>query len=299
MPDRAVGRDRDAVAQANDVALAGALRAVDAADDAHVVAVRDEVLVQVVDVGVDAARHRVDVRRDEADLHSCAPAAGRFVQASRTRPTTGVSEIAAGSVTRHLAAHFVAHGQRVLAHLAAERGELRLPLVCRAFPGRRARHDGRAQIVGGGALEGRERLTDVLGAMRVAGADRGNASVRDELPAPFGPAHAGGGRVERLDRVGMEDRVRLVKQAPDRSAAGAQRVGHERVGDDRDAALFVDPRHGRPERAPRPDALVDEQRDNVAAARSDLFTDDRPGGSCRAPPPSRAPHEPRRCARGR
>ena len=55
--------------EADDVALAGALRAVRAADDAHVVAALDEAVVEVADVLVDAARQGVDVGRDEADLH--------------------------------------------------------------------------------------------------------------------------------------------------------------------------------------------------------------------------------------
>jgi hypothetical protein len=46
-PDRAVGRHAEAVAEPDDVALALSLRAVGAADDPHVVAASDQVLVQV------------------------------------------------------------------------------------------------------------------------------------------------------------------------------------------------------------------------------------------------------------
>ena len=60
---------QEAEAQADDVALVVTLGAVDAADDAHVVAARDEVLVQELDVRVDSAGERIDVRRDETDLH--------------------------------------------------------------------------------------------------------------------------------------------------------------------------------------------------------------------------------------
>ena len=67
--DRPVRGHAPAVAEADDVALARALRTVGAADDADVVAALDEVLVEVADVRVDAARHREDVRRHEADLH--------------------------------------------------------------------------------------------------------------------------------------------------------------------------------------------------------------------------------------
>ena len=57
----------------------------------------------------------------------------------------------------------------------------------------------------------------------------------------------------------MEHRVGIVHERPDGAAADAQRVGHERVRDDREAALLVDARDRRTERSPRPDALAHEQ----------------------------------------
>jgi hypothetical protein len=49
--------------------LGGPLDAVAARDDPDVVPAQPQVLVQVPNVLVHAARQRVDVRRDEADLH--------------------------------------------------------------------------------------------------------------------------------------------------------------------------------------------------------------------------------------
>ena len=67
--DRAVGRHREADADAQDVALRRALGAVAGGDDPDVVAALAQVLVEEPDVLGDAARLRVDVRADEADLH--------------------------------------------------------------------------------------------------------------------------------------------------------------------------------------------------------------------------------------
>ena len=68
-PDRAIGRHAEADPDAQDVALGGPLRAVAGGDDPDVVAAQPQVLVEIADVLRDAARFRVDVRADEADLH--------------------------------------------------------------------------------------------------------------------------------------------------------------------------------------------------------------------------------------
>jgi len=68
-PHRPVGGHAEAPSEADDVSLAGPLEAVRAADDAHVVTALDEPFVEVSDVLVDTAGQRVDVGRDEADLH--------------------------------------------------------------------------------------------------------------------------------------------------------------------------------------------------------------------------------------
>jgi len=67
--DGAVGRHAEADADPQDVALGGALRAVARRDDPDVVAARPQVGVQELDMLRHAARFRVDVRTDQADLH--------------------------------------------------------------------------------------------------------------------------------------------------------------------------------------------------------------------------------------
>ena len=68
-PDRAVDRQREALADPDDVPLRRPLEAVRRRDDPDVVAAQAKVLVQVPDVLGHAAWQRIDVRRDEADLH--------------------------------------------------------------------------------------------------------------------------------------------------------------------------------------------------------------------------------------
>jgi len=67
--DGAVGRHAEADADPQDIALGGALWAVARRDDPDVVAARSQVGVQELDMLCHAARFRVDVRTDQADLH--------------------------------------------------------------------------------------------------------------------------------------------------------------------------------------------------------------------------------------
>jgi hypothetical protein len=67
--DGPVGRHREALPEADDVAFGRALQAVRAGDDPHVVAAQPQVRVQVAHVLRHAAWQRIDVWRDEADLH--------------------------------------------------------------------------------------------------------------------------------------------------------------------------------------------------------------------------------------
>ena len=85
-PDRPVGRHREPLAEADDVALGGPLEAVGRGEDADGVAAQAEVLVQVVDVLGHAAGERVDVRRDEPDLHRPAPSPGSNTGGRRVLP---------------------------------------------------------------------------------------------------------------------------------------------------------------------------------------------------------------------
>ena len=123
-PDRAVDRHAEADADADDVALRRALRAVAGGDDPHVVAAQAEVLVEEPDVLGDAARLRVDVRADEADLHrrSAAPRV-RFV-AGRPGAAAGVAVVAARAVAADPAGDLVARVAAALAQLVAERADL-------------------------------------------------------------------------------------------------------------------------------------------------------------------------------
>ena len=80
-------------------------------------------------------------------------------------------------------------------------------------------------------------------------------------------------RVERLD--GVRPVARLVGEQPAQDEAlGAQRVGHERVGRDRDAALVVDRGDRRAQRPERLDRLLDPEREQVPAEGRDLLADD-------------------------
>ena len=83
-------------------------------------------------------------------------------------------------------------------------------------------------------------VPNVLGSVRVAAGRPRQAHLRHESGRPAAPAHAGRGRVEGLDAVRVESGSGSSRSAPDRAAAGAQRVWHEWVGDDRQAALLVD-----------------------------------------------------------
>jgi hypothetical protein len=87
-PDRAVDRQREALADADHVALGRALEAVRRRQDPDVVAAQPEVLVEVADVLGHTARQRVDVRRDEPDLHRPAPSTAAC-SAARTSSRRG------------------------------------------------------------------------------------------------------------------------------------------------------------------------------------------------------------------
>ncbi len=90
--DGAVDRQREALADPDDVALGRPLEAVAARQDPDVVAAQPEVLVQVPDVLGHAAGQRVDVGRDEPDLHdrrssrACCAAHSSSNRGGRWRP---------------------------------------------------------------------------------------------------------------------------------------------------------------------------------------------------------------------
>jgi hypothetical protein len=82
--DGCVDRHREPHAQADDVALGGALGAVAGGQDPDVVAAQPQVLVEELHVLRDPARGRVDVRADETDLHRRS-SAGSYL-GGRARP---------------------------------------------------------------------------------------------------------------------------------------------------------------------------------------------------------------------
>ena len=194
--DRAVRGHAPAVAEADDVALAGALRAVRAADDAHVVAALDEVLVEVADVGVDAARQREDVGRHEPDLHASAPrarpAAARSKRTGRARPP-GYPRSRPVPSRRTMPRTSSRTARGVLALLPAEHVELLLPGVGAALPGRVAGGHGRAQV-GRRAARGRgsRPLPTLVGAW---------ASEPATAAMPSSSASAGARRLQRIRAV--------------------------------------------------------------------------------------------------
>src|SRR5918996_1215477 len=81
-------------------------------------------------------------------------------------------------------------------------------------------------------------------------------------------------RIERLERVGADARIAVGDQATEDPALGAERVGHERMGGDRDPSLLVDLGDRRPKAAKGPNALREEQAEEMAAKRRDLLADD-------------------------
>ena len=76
---------------------------------------------------------------------------------------------------------------------------------------------------------------------------------------------------------GRHGRVVAGQQAPEHGALGAHRERHERVGGDRDPTLVVDRLDGPAERLERGDGSLEEQGEQVAAARADLLAHHDPG----------------------
>ncbi len=134
--------------------------------------------------------------------------------------------------------------------------------------------DRHSEILGGPASERRPAGSDRGCLVRVAVADRGQAVLGGEADNPGVPRPAERRRVEGLDRVRPDPRVRVVEQSTEDPALGAERIRDKRVGGDRQATQLVDLGDRGAERAERPDPLLDEQRQEVAAEGRHLFADD-------------------------
>ena len=207
---RAVGRHAEAVAEADDVALALLLRPVDAADDAHVVAARDEPVVEVAHMGVDAARQWVNVGRDQADLH---------------RPPHRVTQIAPRAGSQEAMASRVTHRARILLLLGSEYRQLVAPRMRRSLPAglRRSRSPAagrRPSVRQMWSVPGRRRRRDGHRWRQRAVTPSSSTKSGTRLR----PGHARRRRIEHLDRIGVID------VDPPRPA-GALSIGRWRTAD--------------------------------------------------------------------
>ena len=253
VPTDALMGTREPDAQADDVALGRALRAVAGGDDPDVVAAQPEVLVQEPDVLGDAAVLGVDVRADEADLHR-RPRRPGLVARRAGQPAAGIAVVAAGAVATDAAAR-PRRGRR----------RPRLRSCCPNTPSWPAVPWNDAAVVVVPVSMARRRSAAVRPSkavqplpiapegVGVAVAHRGQAVSIGEAHDPIVPRSAERGRVERLERVGSDRRVRIVEQPAQHPALGAQRVRDERMGRDGQAAGIVDVEDRRPQRAVGPD----------------------------------------------
>ena len=210
--------------------------------DPHVVAVQPEVLVEVADVLVDPAGHRVDVRRDEPDLHrrtlvrrgfgSRSAAVERARRGSRGRdrcrpggPDRGPRRGRRGRTS--------GAGGRTSRPGCPWRGS------CRGVGGPRL--DRRAQVVRVAARERGPAGADRLGGVGVAVADRGQP-VLDGEPDARGACH-GRPSVVGLNVSSASGWKRGSDSASSRRSTkpwAHSGIRDERVGRDRQPALVVD-----------------------------------------------------------
>ncbi len=289
--DRAVGRDGHAHPDADDVALRAALGPVAAADDADVVAAQAQVLVQIPDVLGDATWKRVDVGRDQADLHRVAspravrpgrspgldqltlPGGVRRLVSRRTAMAAGKAQIASRGVAPDAPAQLGPGVAAVLPELSPKGRDHRAVAVERAVVPALLRLDRPAHIGSRASRKARPALADLIGCVRVAVADdrqvvRGRKALDALVPRP---AQRRG--VEGLDGVRVDSLVPIRQQLAEQPALRAEWVWHERVRGDREPALLVHGRDRPAQRAQGRDALLQEQGQQVTAAGRDLLAD--------------------------
>jgi hypothetical protein len=196
------------------------------------------------------------------------------VEPGRTLSTAGVAVVAAGPIAADPSADLVAQVAAALAQLAPERGDLPCGRVKRPVVVGQPVFDGVAQ---GRSVVARERgpaTPDRRELVRVAVPDAGEAMLVGEPDDAPVPRLAEAGRVERLQRIGVGGGIRVVEQPAEHPALCAQRIGHERMGRDRQAAGLMDGQDGRPERPVRSDGPLEVQGEQVAAERGHLLADD-------------------------
>ena len=282
-PDRAVDRHREAHADPDDVALGRPLEAVAGGDDPDVVAAQAEVLVEVADVLGDAARQRVDVRADEADLHRRpAPAPVRRARAPRRSAAAGTGRPGSrgrapcrragpGPPTSSRASRpYLRSCRPNVAEL--RRGPVERAVVMR--PCARGSPRRRSSAVRPGNVV--QPVPIASSGVGVAVADLGEAVLVGEADDAAVPRPAERRRVERLDRVGA-DRADRGRRGAGAGPSPGRTAGTGRAGGPGS--------RGRPARgssaivvAQRAVAAgsrsLDEQREQVAAERRDLLADD-------------------------
>ena len=201
---------------------------------------------------------------------------------------------------RTLAADDGAGVARVLAELPAERRELAGRAVERAVVVGRARRD-RGPQVGRGAA----------GERRPAGPDRGRLRGRRCCRRSGRPCSAANRTTRpchgRPSIVGLNASIASGRTRGSSSARRRRRTqpwAHSGYGTSGWAGIARPPcswisRDRRAEAPQRPDALLEEQREQVAAEGRDLLADDRPRPGGRGPAPSSGRRPRRRSARGR
>jgi hypothetical protein len=137
-----------------------------------------------------------------------------------------------------------------------------------------ARLDRAPQVRRRPTREGRPGRPDLVEPVGVAVAESGQAMTigeGDDAAVPRSPERR---RVEGLQAIRPEPFVGLIEQAPEHETLGAQRVRHERMGWNGEAALLVDRGDRRAERPERPDRTLQKQAEQVTAERRDLLPDD-------------------------
>ncbi len=190
-------------------------------------AAQPEVLVEVADVLGHAARQRVDVRRDEPDLHRPALAVG-VLEARRPEVAARVAVVPAGPVAAQPAADLGPRVPATLAQLAPEGPELprravEAPVVARGCaPGWRPAAS--SSVRPGNVVQPVPIASDAWASLLPTWA---RLVLRGEAHDAFVPVPPERRGVERLDRVGPDGGVRIVEQAAQQERLGAQRVRDE------------------------------------------------------------------------
>ena len=218
-----------------------ALQAVGRGQDPDVVAAQAQVLVQVADVLGHAARQRVDVRRDEADLHRAVSLGVGRLEPRRPVVPARVAVVAPGPVAPQPPADLGPRVAAVLAQLPPERPELARRAVeaavvaswCR--PG--SRRGGRRRSSPGSVVQPEPIAASAWASLLPIWDSPWSAANRTTRSCQYRPRAVG---LNVSIASGPDRRVAGVEQPAEHEPLGAQRVRDEGMGGDRDPALLVD-----------------------------------------------------------